>query len=292
MKGGVVAAIEALRALASLAGPDGTLPAPFAGEAMFVGVPSEEDGGAGTLAAIRAGWTGDAAIVTEPTRLAVVTAAAGAITFRLTVRGRAAHASTRLKGVSALEKLEVLHAALRADEDRRNAAETDQRMRALGMPYPTIIGKIAVGVWASTVPALVVAEGRYGVRPGRTRPLAELAAASRPRAPPTRGCGAPATVELAGGSRRGRAAGGPPRAGPVAAAVDRGVAPEVIAVPTGRTCAFWMRAGRRRASPGPGTRDAHAADDRSRWMRWSGAPAFSPRGSCEDLGRQLDDRGL
>jgi methionine--tRNA ligase beta chain len=39
--------------VASLAGEDGLLPEPLVGEALFVGVPSEEDGGAGTLAAIK-----------------------------------------------------------------------------------------------------------------------------------------------------------------------------------------------------------------------------------------------
>ncbi len=43
-------------------------------------VPSEEDGGQGTLAAIRAGATGDLAIIPEPSGLAIVIAHAGAIT--------------------------------------------------------------------------------------------------------------------------------------------------------------------------------------------------------------------
>ena len=74
---------------------------------MVVLVPSEEDGGQGTLAAIRSGATADMAIITEPSRLDVVVAHAGAITFRLTVPGRAAHASQRREGVSALDKLFV-----------------------------------------------------------------------------------------------------------------------------------------------------------------------------------------
>ncbi len=163
MKGGLVAATAALAAVRAAVDPDA-----LAGEATLVAVPSEEDGGAGMLAAIRAGHVGTAAVITEPTRLEIVTVQAGAITFRLTVRGRAAHASTRREGVSALEKLEVLHAALRRDEAHRNAAETRPEMRALGLPYPTIIGTIHGGDWASTVPDRVVAEGRYGVRAGQT----------------------------------------------------------------------------------------------------------------------------
>jgi acetylornithine deacetylase len=269
MKGGVVAAVEALRAVASLAGADGRLPAQLAGAASFVGVPSEEDGGAGTLAAIRAGWTADAAVVTEPTRLQVVTAGAGAITFRLTVPGRAAHASTRMEGVSALEKLEVLHAALRADEARRTESEPDPRMRALGMPYPTIIGTVRGGDWASTVPDRVVAEGRYGVRLGQDADgaFAELQAVI------AEVCAAdpwlhdhPATVEDVGGRFDSVELAPddplPASLASVAADVD-GSAPATVAVPYGSDMRLWVRAG---ATPcvlyGPGdVRDAHAANE-------------------------------
>jgi acetylornithine deacetylase len=163
MKGGVVAIIAALRALVA----SGATPR-LDGQVLAVSVPSEEDGGQGMLAAIRAGCTGDAAIITEPTGLEVVIAHAGAITFRLTVPGRAAHASVRREGVSALDNLYTLIRALEADEAARNAAETDPLMTALGLPYPTIIGKVSGGEWASTVLDRVVVEGRYGVKLGQT----------------------------------------------------------------------------------------------------------------------------
>ena len=114
MKGGVAAAIEAIRAIAE-SGIE------LAGEVVMLTVPSEEDGGGGALAAIRAGFTGDMAVIPEPTRLDVVTAHAGAITFTLDVPGKAAHASTRREGVSALDKVMVLLQALSADEQQRNA---------------------------------------------------------------------------------------------------------------------------------------------------------------------------
>jgi acetylornithine deacetylase len=168
MKGGVAAILAAVRALAG-AGDLGRL----TGELVVALVPSEEDGGQGTLAAIRAGATGDAAIITEPSDLDVVVAHAGAITFRLTVPGRAAHASRRREGVSALDNLWVLARALEADEQRRNDAETDPLMTVLGLPYPTIIGIVSGGEWASTVLDRVVADGRYGVRLGQSEADAE-----------------------------------------------------------------------------------------------------------------------
>ncbi|MEO5883987.1 MAG: ArgE/DapE family deacylase [Candidatus Limnocylindrales bacterium] len=163
MKGGVAAIIAAVRALRA----SGALEA-LIGELMVVLVPSEEDGGQGTLAAIRAGATADMAVITEPSNLDVVVAHAGAITFRLTVPGRAAHASQRREGVSALDNLYVLLQALEADERRRNEAEADPLMIAIGLPYPTIVGIVAGGEWASTVLDRVTADGRYGVRLGQS----------------------------------------------------------------------------------------------------------------------------
>ena len=197
MKGGVVAIVAALRALVASGVADR-----LTGEVVAVSVPSEEDGGQGMLAAIRAGCTGDAAVITEPTRLDVVIAHAGAITFRLTVPGRAAHASKRREGVSALDGLSTLMRALQADETARNAAETDPLMTALGLPYPTNIGTVAGGEWASTVLDRVVAEGRYGVRLGQSWREAEVDL----RACIAAACAAdpflrdhPATVEITGG---------------------------------------------------------------------------------------------
>ncbi len=197
MKGGVASIIGAIRALRD-AGDLGRLD----GELIVAFVPSEEDGGQGTLAAIRAGVVGDFAIITEPSNMDVVVAHAGAITFRLTVPGRAAHASRRRNGVSALDKLWVLARALEADETRRNDAETDPLMTALGLPYPTIIGMVAGGEWASTVLDRVVADGRYGVRLGQSEADAE----AELRACIAAACAGdaflrdhPATIEINGG---------------------------------------------------------------------------------------------
>ena len=60
MKGGVVAGLAALRALVDTE-------AELDGEAVLLTVPGEEDGGAGMLAAIRAGYTAEMAVITEPT---------------------------------------------------------------------------------------------------------------------------------------------------------------------------------------------------------------------------------
>ncbi len=113
MKGGVAAILAAVRALVASG-----VATQLGGELIVALVPGEEDGGQGTLAAIRAGATGDLAIITEPSNLDIVVAHAGAITFRLTVPGRAAHASQRREGVSALDNLYRRPARPRRRRDR------------------------------------------------------------------------------------------------------------------------------------------------------------------------------
>jgi acetylornithine deacetylase len=197
MKGGVAAILAAVRALVASDAAER-----LDGEVLVALVPGEEDGGQGTLAAMRAGATGDMAIITEPSKLDIVVAHAGAITFRLTVPGRAAHASQRREGVSALENLYVVLRALDADEAKRNAAETDPLMTVLGLPYPTIVGIVSGGEWASTVLDRVVADGRYGVRLGQSpasaaADLRAAIAAANASDPFLREH--PATVEIVGG---------------------------------------------------------------------------------------------
>jgi acetylornithine deacetylase len=197
MKGGIAAILAAVRALVASGAADR-----LDGELVIALVPGEEDGGQGTLAAIRAGVTGDLAIITEPSNLDIVVAHAGAITFRLTVPGRAAHASQRREGVSALDTLYTVLRALEADETERNAAERDPLMTALGLPYPTIVGIVSGGEWASTVLDRVVVDGRYGVKLGQSpadaaRDLARAIDDANESDPFLRDH--PATVEIVGG---------------------------------------------------------------------------------------------
>lgn len=158
MKGGMACTIVALEALQQAA-------VPLRGRVALHSVVGEEDGGLGTFATLLRGHTGDAAVVPEPTALAVIPACAGALTFRLTVHGRAAHASVRDEGVDAVEKYLLVHAALRALEARRNS-DPHPLMRDSAIPYPLSVGIVRAGDWASSVPDLLVAEGRLGVALG------------------------------------------------------------------------------------------------------------------------------
>lgn len=133
------------------------------GSVLFQSVIGEEDGGLGTLASVLRGHVGDGAVVLEPTRLAVATAQVGALNFRLTVPGRAAHGALRHEGVSALENFMRLYEDLMDLERERNAVVDEPRLAAFAVPYPICVGTVQGGEWASSVPETVRAEGRFGV---------------------------------------------------------------------------------------------------------------------------------
>ena len=127
----------------------------------------EEDGGLGTYATLMRGHTGDTCVIAEPTNHDIVSANAGSLTFRLTIQGQSTHGSRRTTGVSAIEKFEVVHAALHELERQRNA-EVDDRFSHLDLGWPISVGIINAGDWASTVPDRCTIEGRYGVMPGES----------------------------------------------------------------------------------------------------------------------------
>lgn len=157
MKGGLAAALAAARALQ-------TAGVGLRGRLRIQSVVGEEDGGVGTLASILRGHVGDAAVVLEPTRLAVVPAGAGSLNVRITVRGRGAHGALRHDGVSALEAFRPVHDALLALEAERNArGALDPRFPGLRHPVPLSLGVVRGGVWPSSVMDSLVVEGRYGV---------------------------------------------------------------------------------------------------------------------------------
>ncbi len=133
------------------------------GSVLVQSVIGEEDGGLGTLASVLRGHVGDGAVVLEPTRLAVATAQAGALNFRLTVPGRAAHGALRHEGVSAIENFMRVYEDLMDFERERNAAVGEPRLAAFAVPYPICVGTVQGGEWASSVPETVRAEGRFGV---------------------------------------------------------------------------------------------------------------------------------
>ena len=161
MKAGLIAGIYAVKILKE----SGFKPN---GNVQIQSVVGEESGGCGTLTNIVKGYTADGAIILEPTSMSICPIQSGALTFRITINGRATHAATRWDGISAIEKFEPVHQAiLDLEKDRHklfrvNYYENPDRVA------PINIGTIHSGDWHSTVPGKLTAEGRLGVFPGES----------------------------------------------------------------------------------------------------------------------------
>lgn len=165
MKGGLCCGIAVAQALRDAG-------VALDGRLLIHSVIGEEDGGCGTLATVLRGHTADAAIIMEPTELCIAPAQAGALNFRLSVPGLAAHGCVREEGVSAIEQFFPLYAALIELERERNAHTRDGLFARYAMPYGLCIGRVEAGNWASTVAEELRCEGRYGVAVGEDLPAA------------------------------------------------------------------------------------------------------------------------
>ncbi len=181
MKGALCCGLYAARAIAA-AGVE------LDGRLLLESVIAEEDGGAGTLAAIQRGYTADGAVVIEPTCLSLAPAQGGALNFRIHVRGRSAHGALRTEGVSAIDGFIPIYRALQALEARRNSGVSDPLFAHYDVPFPLCVGSVRAGEWASNVPESLCFEGRYGVAvgeaPAEAQAMFEEAVADAARSDP------------------------------------------------------------------------------------------------------------
>lgn len=159
MKAGVIAALHALATVTRVA----TQPP---GDVVLHSVVAEEDGGLGAFAALRRDADFAACVIPEPTDGQIICAHGGALTFTGRISGRAAHASDRLAGISALDRFLPVYQALQDIERQLNTDVTHPLMGDKQLPYPLNVGRITAGDWASTVPDELVFECRAGVPVG------------------------------------------------------------------------------------------------------------------------------
>jgi acetylornithine deacetylase len=159
MKGGMATFLLALDAL-DAAGIQ------LRGDVTIAATTGEEDGGVGAVATLLRGYTADACVITEPSRLALIIACEGSLVFRITIQGKSAHAAARDEGVSALEKFVPIFQDLQAFERERNASLHHPLYEDIANKVPINVGVVHTGVWASTVPETLVAEVRVGFLPG------------------------------------------------------------------------------------------------------------------------------
>jgi acetylornithine deacetylase len=145
------------------------------GEIIIALVIDEEYESLGTRALIASGVTADAAVIAEPTRLALCPAHRGFVWARLDVHGRAAHGSRYDLGIDAITRAALI------------LAELDRMQRdTLPLRTHTLLGRgslhaslISGGSGLSTYPELCTVEIERRTLPGETEQtfLAELTTA-------------------------------------------------------------------------------------------------------------------
>jgi len=129
------------------------------GDIVFCTNTDEESSGAGALALIEKGVSGDAGMCAEPTGFDAWIACRGYLIFSVTLRGRAGHAEMRMPhwreggAVNAIDRLEVVLGAFRRlREDWRTRPDHQHPLLSPGDLVPA---QVAGGEWPVTYPARV-----------------------------------------------------------------------------------------------------------------------------------------
>ena len=151
MKAGLAAAMAAAAAVE-----------PAAGEIVVAAVCDEECGSAGTRALLASGRRFDAAIVTEPTELAVAVAHKGFVGFEIETKGRAAHGSRPDLGVDAILAMAPVMEQLR-DLDQRLQSGRAHALLGTGSLHASLIEG---GQEFSSYPARCLLTGEMRTLPG------------------------------------------------------------------------------------------------------------------------------
>ena len=158
MKAGLVAALWVARACAALR-------VPLRGPLLLGTVIGEEDGGLGTYALLRRGWRADACIIPEPTSLDLAPGNCGALSFRSWCPAAPRTPRGGWRGSARSRSSARCSPPLRRLEAERNAVKHPLTTR-WDLPLSIEIGTVSAGEWASSVPDLLIAEGRLGVALG------------------------------------------------------------------------------------------------------------------------------
>ena len=138
------------------------------GDVIVACVSDEEYASIGSFEVVKT-FKADAAIVTEPTELELVTAHKGFVWLQISVHGKAAHGSRPLEGVDAIAKMgKVLVALEQMDLDLR--ANPSHVMLHSGSVHASIISG---GQELSSYPALCTAEVERRTIPGETLEVIE-----------------------------------------------------------------------------------------------------------------------
>lgn len=152
MKGGLVTMLYAARALKELR-------IALAGRIEIAFVPDEETSGElGTAALFENGALAPSAIgmlTAEPTGGAIWNASRGAVTMRVTVRGKSAHVGLGFRGINAFERMLVVARALEKEKQRISARKTKFRIEPAAARRSILLlgGRTEGGTNFNSVPA-------------------------------------------------------------------------------------------------------------------------------------------
>ncbi|MFL5581686.1 MAG: ArgE/DapE family deacylase [Gemmatimonadaceae bacterium] len=231
----------------------------LAGEVVITAVCDEEMESLGTRALVASGVRADAAIVTEPTRLAIMPAHKGFVWSRVTVHGRAAHGSRYDLGVDAVRLAALVLAELDAVEREELPRRTHPLLGRASLHASVIQG----GVGWSTYPERCVLELERRTIPGERaeEAISEIrAACERVR---TRRPELAADVELCFAAGPSDVPADAPIVRALAAAIaDRGGPARVEGMSAWTDCAHLNEAGIPAICFGPGDIGlAHAAEE-------------------------------
>lgn len=142
----------------------------FKGDIIFLIVVEEENGGNGSLAAIRKGEKADAAIVMEPSSLKILPSVRGAVWFRIICTGKPGHSGSAGKRISALDLAIEAKEILTAYHQKLLAASKGIPLfDEFENPMPITFGKLHAGDWPATIPSQAVLEGVLGFLPNKNR---------------------------------------------------------------------------------------------------------------------------
>jgi acetylornithine deacetylase len=158
MKGGIVAAMTALKALRQL----GYRPA---GRLHFQTVPEEENSGNGALSCCARGYTAEACLIPEPFGETATTAQPGVMWMTVLLDGKPAHVLDTTAGCSAIEGAYAIFQTLKEMEKTMN--ETKHNAFAnVARPMNYNLGTINGGNWPSSVASFCKFQVRASVYPG------------------------------------------------------------------------------------------------------------------------------
>jgi acetylornithine deacetylase len=140
------------------------------GDIIFLLVVEEENGGNGSLAAIRKGERADAAIVMEPSSLKILPSVRGAVWFRIICTGKPGHSGSAGKRISALDlAIEAKEILTKYHQKLLAASKGIPLFDDFENPMPITFGKLHAGDWPATIPNQAVLEGVLGFLPNKNR---------------------------------------------------------------------------------------------------------------------------